>query len=143
MSLRPRGFTNRSTYCYINAILQAFIACPPFYNLMKAIPVQPHSLRTKTSTPTIDAMIELVNEFSHLPPGAKLNRREKVNKKEDISYDVPTDPAFEPTAVHKLWNGTRADNEGRQEDAEEFLGFILNKLNDEMLEVCIYFLYFH
>jgi ubiquitin carboxyl-terminal hydrolase 10 len=25
--------------------------------------------------------------------------------------------------------------EGRQEDAEEFLSFILNKMNDEMIEV--------
>lgn len=27
--------------------------------------------------------------------------------------------------------------EGRQEDAEEFLGWILNKMNDEMIEVII------
>lgn len=136
VSLRPRGLTNRSNYCYMNAILQALVACSPFYNLMKAIPIQSAALRTKTSTPTIDAMIELVNEFGSLPPGSRLARREKGNhKKEDIAYDVVCDAAFEPIAIHKLWNSTRSESEGRQEDAEEFLGYVLNKLNDEMLEV--------
>lgn len=46
------------------------------------------------------------------------------------------DPAFEPTEIYKLWNDSREEHdEGRQEDAEEFLSYILNKLNDEMLEV--------
>ena len=43
VSLQPRGLTNRSNYCYINATLQALIACPPFYNLMKSMPVPPPS----------------------------------------------------------------------------------------------------
>lgn len=54
VSLLPRGLTNRSNYCYVNAILQAVIACPPFYNLLKALPYQ--TRRGKSSTPVIDAM---------------------------------------------------------------------------------------
>lgn len=118
----------------MNASLQALVACPPFYNLLKAIPQQPF-MRVKTNTPTIDAMVELVNEFSQLPPGSRLMRRDKVHKKEDVAYDLVCDPPFEPTTIHKLWNSSRSENEGRQEDAEEFLGYLLNKLNDEMLEV--------
>lgn len=38
VSLLPRGLTNRSNYCYINSILQALLACPPFYNLLMALP---------------------------------------------------------------------------------------------------------
>lgn len=122
----------------MNASLQALVACPPFYNLIKSIPQQPvHALRSKTQTPTIDAMIELVNEFTHLPPGSRLMRRDKGHKKEDVAYDLVCDPPFEPTTIHKLWNSSRSENEGRQEDAEEFLGYLLNKLNDEMLEVII------
>lgn len=86
--------------------------------------------------------IQLVNEFSHLPPGARLqsNRREKGQKKgDDLSAELTCDPAFTPHAIYKLWNDSRTDVvEGRQEDAEEFLGFVLNQINDEMLEVSIY-----
>lgn len=140
ISLRPRGLTNRSNYCYINTILQALVACPPFYNLMKAIPLDAPTHRFKTNTPTIDAVVELVREFSNLPNGSRLQRRDKVgNKKEDVTYELACDTSFEPTAIHKLWNSTRSDSEGRQEDAEEFLGYVLNKLNDEMLEVRILF----
>lgn len=136
VSLRPRGLMNRSNYCYINSILQALVGCPPFYNLMKSIPKQPSNMSTeKTNTPTINAMMQLISEFSHLPPGVRLNRREKGQKKDDLSGDLQCDTAFEPTGIYKLWNATRADVEGRQEDAEEFLGYVLNKLNDEMLEV--------
>lgn len=136
ISLRPRGLTNRSNYCYINAILQALLACPPFYNLMKSIPLDAPVYRFKTNTPTIDAVVELVREFSNLPNGSRLHRRDKGgNKKEDVTFELVCDPSIEPTAIHKLWNSTRNDNEGRQEDAEEFLGYVLNKLNDEMLEV--------
>lgn len=136
ISLRPRGLTNRSNYCYINAILQALVACPPFFNLMKAIPLDAPAHRLKTNTPTIDAVVELVREFSNLPNGSRLQRRDKGgNKKEDVTYELACDTSFEPTAIHKLWNSTRSDSEGRQEDAEEFLGYVLNKLNDEMLEV--------
>lgn len=54
VSLQPRGLSNRSNYCYINAILQALIACPPFYNMLKSLPHQPR--KSKSATPIIDAM---------------------------------------------------------------------------------------
>lgn len=54
VSLLPRGLTNRSNYCYVNAILQALIACPPFYNMLKQLPYQ--TRRGKSSTPVIDSM---------------------------------------------------------------------------------------
>lgn len=103
---------------------------------MKAMPLDAPAYRFKTNTPTIDAVVELVREFSNLPNGSRLQRRDKgANKKEDVTYELACDTSFEPTAIHKLWNSTRNDSEGRQEDAEEFLGYVLNKLNDEMLEV--------
>lgn len=56
VSLLPRGLTNRSNYCYINSILQALLACPPFYNLLKALPL-PNNRNPKNSPmPLIDSM---------------------------------------------------------------------------------------
>lgn len=73
------------------------------------------------------------------------NHREKDKK--DIP-DLNCDSPFEPTVIHKMLNGIRPDLfqvEGRQEDAEEFLGCVLNGLNDEMLEVStvFYFIMYH
>lgn len=49
----PRGLTNRSNWCFVNAILQALLACPPFYNLMKNLPTVPGLKSGKSSTPMI------------------------------------------------------------------------------------------
>lgn len=108
------------------------MACPPFYNLMKSIPLNAPMMRFKTNTPTIDAVVELVREFSNLPNGSRLHRRDNKggNKKEDVTFELVCDPSIEPTAIHKLWNSTRNDNEGRQEDAEG------NKMQNDEMDFC-------
>lgn len=60
------------------------------------------------------------------------------NQKKDHSISINCDNPFEPAWIYKMLSGMRSDSfviEGRQEDAEEFLGFLLNGLNDEMLDV--------
>lgn len=53
--LQPRGLTNRGNWCYINSTLQALLACPPFYNLMKSLPAPIHR-NASSSTPIVDSM---------------------------------------------------------------------------------------
>ncbi|XP_026316813.1 proline-rich extensin-like protein EPR1 isoform X2 [Hyposmocoma kahamanoa] len=133
VTLLPRGLTNRSNYCYVNAILQALIACPPFYNMLKALPYQ--TRRGKSSTPVIDSMVELCYEFSPIAPGA---RNTRGSRGEGTSPVVPAGPPLEGGAGLKVLRALRpfpGSQEGRQEDAEEFLGCLLNSLNDEMLEL--------
>lgn len=135
ISIQPRGLINRSNYCYINAILQALVACPPFYHLMRAIRSLPAARNSKHPKPFIDAMTALVAEFSTLPVRSKV-QRDKTKK--DETPDITTDTPLEPVVIHKMLSLLRSDIfqvEGRQEDAEEFLGCVLNRLNDEMLEL--------
>ena len=139
VSLLPRGLTNRSNYCYINSILQALLACPPFYNLLMALP---HSKNPgkMSSTPLIDNMIKFVHEFTPLSDGARLARKDRANKRgEDTVVDIQSGVAFEPCYVYTMLKNTSAAGvfsvEGRQEDAEEFLSCLLNGINDEMLEL--------
>ncbi|KAL4711453.1 hypothetical protein ACJJTC_005577, partial [Scirpophaga incertulas] len=135
VSLLPRGLTNRSNYCYVNAILQALIACPPFYNMLKALPYQ--TRRGKSSTPVIDSMVELCYEFSAVAPstgGRGRGRGEGCGP----GPTVPAGPPLEGGAGLRVLRALRpfpGSQEGRQEDAEEFLGCLLNSLNDEMLEL--------
>lgn len=69
-------------------------------------------------------------------PYRKWTPREK-NKKDDVP-EISRDSAFEPTVILKMLQALRTEMfpiEGRQEDAEEFLSFILNRMNDEMIAV--------
>ncbi|CAL7942928.1 unnamed protein product [Xylocopa violacea] len=139
VSLLPRGLTNRSNYCYINSILQALLACPPFYNLLMALPHSKNPGKT-SSTPLIDNMIKFVHEFTPLSDGARLARKDRANKRgEDTIVDIQSGVAFEPFYVYTMLKNTSAAGvfsvEGRQEDAEEFLSCLLNGINDEMLEL--------
>ncbi|KAL7733859.1 hypothetical protein ACLKA6_011573 [Drosophila palustris] len=85
--------------------------------------------------------MSFMSNFSSLPGGSRLrlsnNKAAQIKGKDEFAgVDLQCESAFEPTEIYKLWNDSREEHvEGRQEDAEEFLGYVLNKLNDEMLEV--------
>ncbi|XP_036214946.2 putative uncharacterized protein DDB_G0271606 [Bactrocera oleae] len=135
VSLRPRGLTNPSNYCYINSILQALLGCAPFYNLIRSIPKQAAAL-SEVRTPTVNALISFVSQFSTLPSGMRLRTNKGPKGKDELGSELQCDSAFEPSDIYRLWVDSREEYvEGRQEDAEEFLSYVLNKLNDEMLEV--------
>lgn len=137
-SLQPRGLINKSNYCYINSVLQALLACPPVYNLLIELSKNcKNDTETKKSIPIIENMCRFVKEFHHLPATLRVGRRsDKNQKKEQVSINC--EPPFEPYWIYKMLNGIRSDSfiiEGVQEDAEEFLGCVLNGLNDEMSEL--------
>ncbi|KAM0735940.1 Ubiquitin carboxyl-terminal hydrolase 10-B [Formica fusca] len=140
VSLLPRGLINRSNYCYINSILQALLACPPFYNLLKAMPL-PKNRGKNSATPLIDNMVKFVREFTPLTEAARMPRKDRVHNKrgEDTVIDIHSGIAFEPSYIYTMLKHTSAAGafsvEGRQEDAEEFLSCLLNGINDEMLEL--------
>ncbi|XP_048886082.1 ubiquitin carboxyl-terminal hydrolase 10 isoform X2 [Brienomyrus brachyistius] len=132
VSLQPRGLINKGNWCYINATLQALIACPPMYHLMKSISMLKDSQRRCTSTPMIDNFVRLVNEFSNMPFPSKAKQQAAGDK---IMKDVRPGVPFEPNYIYKLLTVIKSSlsEKGRQEDAEEYLGFILNGLHEEML----------
>lgn len=141
-SLQPRGLTNRNNWCYINATLQALLACPPFYNLFSKMPDTPTGRSSESRTAIIESMKTFVKEFNQLPASARLKRADRAARSKEgdvgnIQTDIPTGPAFEPTCVYRMLSVIQTDTmvEGRQEDAEEFLSCLLNGLNDEMLDL--------
>ncbi|XP_011783479.1 PREDICTED: ubiquitin carboxyl-terminal hydrolase 10 [Colobus angolensis palliatus] len=133
VSLQPRGLINKGNWCYINATLQALVACPPMYHLMKFIPLYSRVQRPCTSTPMIDSFVRLMNEFTNMPVPPK--PRQALGDK--IVRDIRPGAAFEPTYIYRLLtvNKSSLSEKGRQEDAEEYLGFILNGLHEEMLNL--------
>nr|CAH7759521.1 unnamed protein product [Callosobruchus chinensis] len=138
VSLQPRGLLNQSNYCYVNSILQALIACPPMYNMLSGLSLNVNLNEKRKPTPVIDGMCRFVREFKQLPANQRVTSRRSdgKNTKKDQGIMVNPDIPFEPLWIYKMLNGIRTDLiEGRQEDAEEFLGCLLNGLNDEMLEL--------
>ncbi|KAK2854045.1 hypothetical protein Q5P01_006706 [Channa striata] len=132
VSLQPRGLINKGNWCYINATLQALIACPPMYHLMKSIPLHNETQRPCTSTPMIDNFVRLVNEFNNMPVPSKTKQQGVGDK---VVKDIRPGAPFEPTYIYKLLTLIKSSlsEKGRQEDAEEYLGFTLNGLHEEML----------
>ncbi|KAI9488245.1 hypothetical protein BDB00DRAFT_877631 [Zychaea mexicana] len=122
--LEPRGLINNVNTCFMNVILQPLSHCPPFYNLLKTIGQHVvHSFRSKT--PLLDSMIEFMNEF-----------RSEPAKNEEVKAEPYGEP-FVPEYVYDALRGQkRFDSlKGRQEDAEEFLCFLLDGLHEEMVSV--------
>ncbi|XP_069595577.1 ubiquitin carboxyl-terminal hydrolase 10 [Ranitomeya imitator] len=134
VSLQPRGLLNKGNWCYINATLQALVACPPMYHLMKCIPMYSKLQRACTSTPMIDSFVQLMNEFTNMPVIAK---PKQVAAGEKVVRDIRPGAAFEPTYIYRLLTLSKSSlsEKGRQEDAEEYLGFVLNGLHEEMLSL--------
>ena len=148
-ALMPRGLTNRSNWCFVNAVLQALLACPTFYNLLKNLSYEMvnnigHN-NSNSTTPMLDAMVDLANEFRPL----KIFGRHPLQKKDRLSsqQEILSDTAVEPNNVYNVllksrqWreesvNGdgkcSSVGGEGRQQDAEEFLSHLLNGLDEEM-----------
>jgi len=135
-SILPCGLANRSNWCFVNAILQALLGCPPFYNLFKQIPLVPGMTAGKPTYPMIESLIEFVHEFAPMETLVRqASRKDKGRKKEELRLG----PCLEPTYVYKMLLGLNSETfkvlEGRQEDAEEFLTCLLNGVSDEMTEL--------
>ena len=129
--IKPRGLSNRNNWCFVNAILQALVACPPFYNMMKSLPLE--AMRKSSMTKITKAVYDFIAELAPLDHFPKINRRDRGRRNEDL----PLGLTFEASSIFQFLKNLKSDTfkveEGRQEDAEEFLTFLLNELNDEMV----------
>lgn len=56
LALLPRGLINKSNWCYINATLQALIACPPFVHLIKSLTPFIGGKHEESTTPIMDSV---------------------------------------------------------------------------------------
>ncbi|GBB91435.1 hypothetical protein RclHR1_18730001 [Rhizophagus clarus] len=117
--MRPRGLINNGNMCFMNAILQTLSHCPPFCNLLTRIYKDvAHSFNSKT--PLVDSLVRFIEEYKQV---------KRTESSEEFGE------AFSPEYVYDALRGLkRFDSmKGRQEDAEEFLGFLLDGLHEEFL----------
>ncbi|XP_076915719.1 ubiquitin carboxyl-terminal hydrolase 24-like [Bidens hawaiensis] len=124
--LLPRGLVNSGNLCFLNATLQALLACSPFVHLLQ-------ELRTRNvpeiDYPTLHAFVEFITEFG-MPPGMQ------PKKKGDIL--LKTGKPLRPVMFESVLNNFSPDmpnsfsGRQRQEDAQEFLSFVMHQMHDEL-----------
>lgn len=115
-----RGLINQGNLCFANTIFQSLLFCPPFYNFFNLLAFnQPIDLQNKT--PLIEGTIEFLKNF----------RKLSIN---ELEYGEP----FIPNEIYKslkFYDRFSSFQSGQQQDAEEFLGFFLDTLNEELLKI--------
>lgn len=121
----------------MNAILQPLLFCRPFYNFFEYIRRHTVSkigstraLSTRVAMPLVESMIMFFSEFREADKKALMK---------DLASDgkIRGGESFVPEYVYDaLRNYKNIDTiKGRQEDAEEFLGFLLDGLHEEFLDI--------
>ncbi|KAK4188022.1 hypothetical protein QBC35DRAFT_212838 [Podospora australis] len=132
--LEPRGLINTGNMCYMNSVLQVLIFCVPFYDFLDQVGKKAaHSF--KSETPLIDAMIMFMREFKVIDSATSADLLRRRLKPEELEqYGDSFTPEFVYEAIRKLPRFASMTR-GHQQDAQEFLGFLLESLHDECAHV--------
>lgn len=132
--LEPRGLVNTGNMCYMNSVLQALVFCTPFYDFLDQVSKKvAHSF--KSETPLIDAMVMFLREYKVIDSAVSVDQLRRRLKSEELEqYGDSFIPEFVYDAMKRLPRFATMQR-GHQQDAEEFLGFLLQALSDECTQV--------
>ncbi|MCJ1259744.1 hypothetical protein MMC24_007583 [Lignoscripta atroalba] len=128
--LEPRGLVNTGNMCYMNAVLQVLVFCTPFYDFLDRIGKQA-AYSFKSDTPLLDAMIMFVREFPVIDSAVSVEQlRMRLKDSELEQYGEAFIPEFVYEIIRRLPRFSTM-RRGHQQDAQEFLGFLLEEMHDE------------
>lgn len=131
--LQPRGLVNTGNLCFLNATLQALLSCPPFFQLLQTLKSREIP---EAGYPTLHAFVEFVVKFEEDEP---IDRDLKKNVKATGGIEVGQ--SFRPNMFDPVLKSFSPDQplsasgRPRQEDAQEFLSFLMDRLHDELLKL--------
>lgn len=125
----PRGLINSGNLCFLNATLQALLSCAPFVRLLHDLKQQDIP---KVGYPTLVAFTEFISEFE-MPAASSLNRKELNSLETGRPFNPAMFGAVLKNFTPDVPNSMLA--RPRQEDAQEFLSFIMDQIHDELLKL--------
>ena len=122
--LVPKGMHNTTgTHCFMNAVLQALIACPPLHSLIASIAKQREkSTGTLPSQPVTAAFINLL---SQVKPGTLDDLDDAIRCPSMFNLML-----FFENVLPQFFSSTGNDP-GSQQDAGEFYSFLVTSLQEE------------
>ncbi|KAJ3683800.1 hypothetical protein LUZ60_014027 [Juncus effusus] len=127
--LMPRGLINTGNLCFLNASLQALLSCSPFVELLQDLRDQNIP---KVGYPTLSAFVDFISYFD-MPIESSVN----MNGKGGIECGKSLNPLMFDSVLRtftpNLPTGTSA--RPRQEDAQEFLSFVMDQMHNELLKL--------
>ncbi|GAB2266676.1 hypothetical protein Dimus_001671 [Dionaea muscipula] len=127
--LLPRGLINSGNLCFLNAILQSLVSCSRFIQLLQQLSVRGIP---KVGYPTLNAFVDFLLAI-RMPSGSSLGEK-------DIST-ILTGRPFSPAMFEDVLKNFTPDiasgisSRPRQEDAQEFLSFVMDQMHDELLKL--------
>ncbi|KKK26782.1 ubiquitin hydrolase [Aspergillus rambellii] len=128
--LEPRGLVNTGNMCYMNSVLQILVSCVPFYQFLDHIGKSAsHSFQS--DFPMIDALIMFMKEFRVIDAAHNEDQlRLRLKPTELEEYGEAFIPEFVYQVIRQLPR-FRDMRRGHQQDAQEFLGFLLEEMHEE------------
>ncbi|XP_019246528.1 PREDICTED: ubiquitin carboxyl-terminal hydrolase 24-like isoform X2 [Nicotiana attenuata] len=126
--LLPRGLINSGNLCFLNATLQALLSCSPFVELLLSLSI--HSI-SKVEYPILAAFVGFLSQFT--VPGSNLMKKDATS----IEVGTPFSPAVFEAVLKKFTPDVPKAISGRprQEDAQEFLSFVMDQMHGELLKL--------
>ncbi|XP_022873048.1 ubiquitin carboxyl-terminal hydrolase 24-like isoform X2 [Olea europaea var. sylvestris] len=125
----PRGLVNLGNLCFLNATVQALLSCSPFFELL--CDLRNHNI-PEIGYPTLRAFVEFISHFDMEDDSSS-----KRNEKTVLETGRPFRPVmFE--SILKSFTPDVPDNlsgRPRQEDAQEFLSFVMHQMHAELLKL--------
>lgn len=135
----PRGLVNTGNICFMSSIMQLLLYCVPFYKTLNVIAKKTmHTLMTSNSkSPLFDATVDFYNNFNvNLDDINSLSNSNTQRSQHDREATPQREfgESFTPVEFFKAISKSSRFQHlkwGQQEDAEEFLGFLLDGLHEE------------
>ncbi|XP_039143233.1 ubiquitin carboxyl-terminal hydrolase 24-like isoform X1 [Dioscorea cayenensis subsp. rotundata] len=128
--LMPRGLINSGNLCFVNATLQALLSCSQFVHLL-------HDLRTrnlpKVAYPTLHAFVDFISNFD-MPKDWNAEK----SKAAVLESGKPFHASMFELVLKKFTPDVPSNLSGgrpRQEDAQEFLSYVMDQMHDELLKL--------
>ncbi|XP_065018052.1 ubiquitin carboxyl-terminal hydrolase 24-like isoform X1 [Musa acuminata AAA Group] len=128
-SILPRGLINSGNLCFLNATLQALLSCSLFVQLLQDLRSQSIP---EIGYPTLHTFIKFISEFD-MP--------DVLSAKSNVKVTFESGKSFSPIMFDAVLKRFTPDlpigisSRPRQEDAQEFLSFIMDQMHDELLKL--------